>query len=97
MRYSIIFIMSVLCCHMSFSQIYEVGLFAGGSNLIGDVGSTKYISPNQPAIGGILNGIEALDIHGEYQRYILLLKPMIQNLMTRGVLKETLIIPIIVF
>lgn len=54
MRYSIIFIMSVLCCHLSFSQIYEVGLFAGGSNLIGDVGSTRYIAPNQPAFGGIL-------------------------------------------
>lgn len=54
MRYLIIGIMSVLCCHLSFSQIYEVGLFAGGSNLIGDVGSTRYVAPNQPAFGGIL-------------------------------------------
>ncbi|MBT8274033.1 MAG: hypothetical protein KJO77_09515 [Bacteroidia bacterium] len=54
MRYSIIVIMSVLCCHFSFSQIYEVGIFAGGSNLIADVGSTRYIAPNSAAFGGIL-------------------------------------------
>jgi hypothetical protein len=35
------------------AQIYEVGVFAGGSNFIGDVGATNYISPNQLAIGGI--------------------------------------------
>ncbi|GAB4156105.1 MAG: DUF6089 family protein [Winogradskyella sp.] len=35
------------------AQIYEVGIFAGGSNFIGDVGATNYISPNQVAIGGI--------------------------------------------
>lgn len=54
MRYSILLVMSVLASQLSFSQIYEVGLFVGGSNLIGDVGSTKYINPNQPAFGGIL-------------------------------------------
>jgi len=46
--------MSVLCYNLSSSQIYEVGVFFGGSNFIGDVGATNYISPNQPAIGGIL-------------------------------------------
>jgi hypothetical protein len=35
------------------SQIYEVGVFVGGSNFIGDVGATNYISPNQTAFGGI--------------------------------------------
>ena len=45
--------MSVFCCNFSYSQIYEVGVFIGGSNFIGDVGATNYISPNQPAIGGI--------------------------------------------
>ena len=53
MRYSIFFIISVFSLQISFSQIYEVGLFLGGSNLISDVGATNYISPNQPAIGGI--------------------------------------------
>ena len=36
------------------SQIYEVGVFAGGSNFIGDVGATTYIAPNSLAIGGYL-------------------------------------------
>jgi len=33
------------------AQIHEVGVFVGGSNNIGDVGLTTYISPNEPAIG----------------------------------------------
>lgn len=45
--------MSVFCFQFSQAQIYELGVFGGGSNLIGDVGSTNYISPNQFAIGGI--------------------------------------------
>ncbi len=35
------------------AQLFEVGGFLGGSNYIGDIGSTKYINPNTPAIGGI--------------------------------------------
>lgn len=37
-----------------FSQIYEVGAFVGGSNLISDVGKTDYISPNRFAIGAVV-------------------------------------------
>ena len=37
----------------SHSQINEVGLFVGGSNFVGDVGSTTYIHPESPAIGFI--------------------------------------------
>ncbi len=33
------------------SQIHELGVFGGGSNFIGDVGKTNYISPNEPAFG----------------------------------------------
>ncbi|WP_395078109.1 DUF6089 family protein [Flavobacterium sp.] len=33
------------------AQIHEIGIFAGGSNFIGDVGPTTYIFPKQPAIG----------------------------------------------
>ncbi|NDP26077.1 MAG: hypothetical protein GZ087_01430 [Flavobacterium sp.] len=33
------------------AQIHEIGVFVGGSNYIGDVGSTTYISPNKPAMG----------------------------------------------
>lgn len=54
MRYWTTFIISILICQSIQSQIYEVGLFVGGSNLISDIGATKYINPNQPAFGGIL-------------------------------------------
>ena len=53
MRYITIIVISVLCFNFSYSQIYEVGVFIGGSNFIGDVGATNYISPNQAAIGGV--------------------------------------------
>ena len=33
------------------AQINELGVFLGGSNFIGDVGKTNYISPNELAIG----------------------------------------------
>ncbi len=36
---------------MANAQIHEIGVFAGGSNFIGDVGSTQYIAPKDPAIG----------------------------------------------
>ena len=42
---------TVLSVH---SQTYEVGIMAGGSNYIGDVGNTAYINPNNLALGGIL-------------------------------------------
>lgn len=35
----------------SFSQINELGVFAGGSNYIGDIGRTNYIYPNSYAVG----------------------------------------------
>ena len=35
------------------AQTYEVGLFAGGANVIGDVGRTNYILPSGPAVGGL--------------------------------------------
>jgi len=33
------------------AQINEVGIFAGGSNYIGDVGPTNYVAPAEPALG----------------------------------------------
>lgn len=53
MRHLIILTISILSVHLGCSQINEIGIFAGGSNFIGDVGATNYISPNQLAIGGI--------------------------------------------
>lgn len=35
------------------AQIYEIGVFVGGTNAISDVGDTGYIKPNDLAIGGI--------------------------------------------
>ena len=35
------------------AQTYEVGIFAGGTNNIGDVGRTNYILPSGPAFGGL--------------------------------------------
>lgn len=53
MRYFFIILISALTFQLTQAQTYEIGVFAGGSNFIGDVGSSKYISPNQPALGGI--------------------------------------------
>ena len=35
------------------AQIHEIGVFAGGSNFIGDVGNDRYIVPNETAFGVI--------------------------------------------
>lgn len=35
------------------AQTYEIGVFAGGANNIGDVGRTNYILPSGPALGGV--------------------------------------------
>jgi hypothetical protein len=53
MRHLTVLIFSVLSFSLGHSQINEVGLFIGGSNFIGDVGATDYISPSQLAIGGV--------------------------------------------
>lgn len=37
--------------HIINAQIHEIGVFLGGSNYIGDIGKTNYISPNEPAFG----------------------------------------------
>ncbi len=41
----------LLLCITSFGQIHEFGVFAGGSNYIGDVGKRDYFSPNDFAYG----------------------------------------------
>ena len=47
MRYLIPFLLGMFFAQIGQSQIYEIGVFVGGSNFIGDVGATNYISPNQ--------------------------------------------------
>lgn len=53
MKYLTLIIFSFLSIQSSYAQINEIGIFVGGSNFIGDVGATDYISPNQTAFGGI--------------------------------------------
>lgn len=36
-----------------YAQIYEIGVFGGGTNVIGDVGSTTFVAPQKLAIGGL--------------------------------------------
>ena len=54
MKRFIIILLTMFAIKNTTAQIYEVGVFLGGSNFIGDVGATNYIDPNQLAIGGIL-------------------------------------------
>ena len=54
MRYLFLIFTCICVLQNTDAQIYEVGIFVGGSNFIGDVGATNYISPNQPAFGAIL-------------------------------------------
>ncbi|MBQ4818649.1 DUF6089 family protein [Aquimarina sp. MMG016] len=53
MRYLISFVFVLFFIHSAASQTYEVGIMAGGSNYIGDVGSSYYIAPNDFALGAI--------------------------------------------
>lgn len=51
MRQIIFIITTIFTFGISNAQIHEIGIFAGGSNYIGDVGPTNYIAPNKTAIG----------------------------------------------
>ncbi|WP_459211373.1 type IX secretion system protein PorG [Aquimarina rhabdastrellae] len=53
MRYLASFIILLFFTETMTSQTYEVGLLAGGSNYVGDVGSTYYIAPNDFAFGAL--------------------------------------------
>ena len=47
---SILFFLCVITTS-AYSQFHELGLFLGGSNYIGDIGTDRYIDPNSPALG----------------------------------------------
>ena len=53
MKNKLILIGLLFISSLSFSQIYEIGGFVGGSNFIGDVGSTQFVNPNKVAFGGL--------------------------------------------
>ena len=48
-----IFFILAFSCMLIKAQTYEVGVFAGGANNIGDVGRTAYILPSNIAFGGL--------------------------------------------
>jgi len=50
----LITIILIFYTHLTFSQIYEVGISYGKSNFIGDVGNTKFVNPDENVFGGIL-------------------------------------------
>ncbi|MEL6305602.1 MAG: DUF6089 family protein [Bacteroidota bacterium] len=52
-QFKVLVAMVLLVAWGAKAQTYEIGLFAGGTNMIGDVGRTNYILPSGPAIGGI--------------------------------------------
>jgi hypothetical protein len=47
----IFLLLSLFSLTVTQAQINELGVFVGGSNYIGDIGPTTYITPNSPAIG----------------------------------------------
>jgi len=49
----ILFVFFLMASFVLGAQTYEVGVFAGGANTIGDVGRTNYILPSDIAFGGI--------------------------------------------
>ena len=46
-------LLSLFSMAIATAQIHEIGVFVGGSNLVGDVGNDKYIYPNEAAFGAI--------------------------------------------
>lgn len=54
MRYITVAIITIFWMNTSQAQKFEIGPYLGGSNFIGDVGSTSYINPNNIAFGGIV-------------------------------------------
>ena len=52
--------------NISYAQRYEIGLFAGGNNIIGDVSSKSYVEPTGLTLGGVFkwNVNERLALRG---------------------------------
>ncbi|MDG3582406.1 DUF6089 family protein [Galbibacter pacificus] len=53
MNFRILAIAIMLTTNATYAQMFEAGAFVGGSNYIGDVGSSWYIKPNSFAAGGL--------------------------------------------
>lgn len=53
MRLKVLFLFVFLGFAFTKAQTYEIGPWVGGSNIIGDVGSTQFIAPNDLTFGGV--------------------------------------------
>jgi len=53
MRTRFLLFIFILTSSITSAQLYEGGVFLGGSNYIGDIGSEFYIQPNRIAVGGV--------------------------------------------
>ena len=51
MQKKVYFIIYFLIATFASAQFHEIGVFLGGSNYVGDVGTDKYIDPNQLGLG----------------------------------------------
>jgi hypothetical protein len=51
MKYLISILLTINALFVSNAQIHELGFFLGGSNTIGDIGGSKFINANSPALG----------------------------------------------
>ena len=51
MHKKVYFIMYFLIATIATAQFHEIGVFLGGSNYIGDVGTDRYLDPNELAYG----------------------------------------------
>ena len=47
MKRSILLIIFISFSSVSLGQVYEAGIFAGGTNYVGDIGRTNYLYPNK--------------------------------------------------
>ncbi|WP_298322507.1 DUF6089 family protein [uncultured Dokdonia sp.] len=54
MKYLTILLIAIFWNTETQAQTYEIGGFIGGSNVVSDIGSTSYFSPNKPVFGAIL-------------------------------------------
>jgi hypothetical protein len=49
MKKYLLFIVFISFSSLIKGQVYEVGVFLGGTNYVGDIGRTNYVYPNKPA------------------------------------------------
>lgn len=54
MKKQLLILIIICSSNLGYAQLIEAGAFIGGSNYIGDIGSTQYINPNRIAVGGIV-------------------------------------------